>query len=64
MTRMLNHSCDAACHFVEMINRANVVVMVVAKRTIEEGEEVTVDYVDPWFGDMVRIALYWFDNLP
>ncbi|ETP42671.1 hypothetical protein F442_10436 [Phytophthora nicotianae P10297] len=49
MTQMLNHSCDAACHFVEMINRANVVVMVVAKRTIEEGEEVTVDYVDPWF---------------
>ncbi|ETN21857.1 hypothetical protein PPTG_01942 [Phytophthora nicotianae INRA-310] len=49
MTRMMNHSCDAACHFVEMRNRANVVVMVVTKRTIEEEEEVTVDYVDPWF---------------
>ncbi|ETP28364.1 hypothetical protein F442_22340 [Phytophthora nicotianae P10297] len=49
MTRMMNHSCDAARHFVEMRNRANVVVMVVTKRTIEEEEEVTVDYVDPWF---------------
>ncbi|KAF4040503.1 SET domain-containing protein [Phytophthora infestans] len=49
ITRMLNHSCDAPCHFVELRNRENVAVVVVAKRTIEDGEEVTVDYVDPWF---------------
>ncbi|KAF4134396.1 SET domain-containing protein [Phytophthora infestans] len=49
ITRMLNYSCDARCHFVELRNRENVDVVVVAKRTIEEGEEVTVDYVDPWF---------------
>ncbi|KAI9985808.1 hypothetical protein PInf_024574 [Phytophthora infestans] len=49
ITRMLNHSCDAPCHFVELRNRENVAVVVVAKRTIKEGEEVTVDYVDPWF---------------
>ncbi|KAF4132297.1 SET domain-containing protein [Phytophthora infestans] len=49
ITRMLNHSCDAPCHFVELRSRENVAVVVVAKRTIEEGEEVTVDYVDPWF---------------
>ncbi|KAF4135690.1 SET domain-containing protein [Phytophthora infestans] len=48
ITRMLNHSCDAPCHFVELRNRENVAVVVVAKRTIEVGEE-TVDYVDPWF---------------
>eukprot|EP00644_Phytophthora_capsici_P002361 jgi/Phyca11/105584/e_gw1.11.647.1 len=36
ITRMLNHSCDAPCHIVELRNRANVVV-VVAKRMIEEG---------------------------
>ncbi|KAF4039305.1 hypothetical protein GN244_ATG08436 [Phytophthora infestans] len=43
------NSCDAPCRFVELRNRENVAVVVVAKRTIEEGEEVTVDYVDPWF---------------
>ncbi|KAF4132360.1 hypothetical protein GN958_ATG18477 [Phytophthora infestans] len=36
-----------ACHIVEMRNRVNVVVTVVTKRTIEEGEEGEVDYVDP-----------------
>ncbi|KAF4039371.1 hypothetical protein GN244_ATG08505 [Phytophthora infestans] len=34
---------------VEMCNCVNVVVTGVAKRTIEEGEEGAVDYVDPWF---------------
>ncbi|OWY98533.1 hypothetical protein PHMEG_00030683 [Phytophthora megakarya] len=48
MTRMMNHSCKAACRFVELRNSANVVVVVVANRNIKEGEEVTVDYVDPW----------------
>ncbi|KAF4027356.1 hypothetical protein GN244_ATG21046 [Phytophthora infestans] len=36
ITRMLNYSCDARCHFVELRNRENVDVVVVAKRTIEE----------------------------
>ncbi|KAJ8521084.1 hypothetical protein ON010_g17864 [Phytophthora cinnamomi] len=49
MTRMMNHSCNAACRFVELHNRRNVVVVVVANRNIKEGEEVTVDYMDPWF---------------
>ncbi|KAI9983486.1 hypothetical protein PInf_007517 [Phytophthora infestans] len=31
----------------ETRNRVNVVVTVVTKRTIEEGEEGAVDYVDP-----------------
>lgn len=44
---MLNHSCDVACHFVKTRNRVNVVVTVVTKRTIEEGDEGAVDYVDP-----------------
>ncbi|OWY98335.1 hypothetical protein PHMEG_00030925 [Phytophthora megakarya] len=49
MTRMMNHSCNAAGRFVELRNHANVVVVVVANRNNKEGEKVTVDFVDLWF---------------
>ncbi|KAF4139645.1 SET domain-containing protein [Phytophthora infestans] len=50
ITRMMNHSCDATCQFVEVRNRRQVKVVVVAKRRIGEGEDVTVDYKsDLWF---------------
>ncbi|KAF4041377.1 SET domain-containing protein [Phytophthora infestans] len=37
ITRTMNHSCDATCQFVEVRNRRQVKVVVVAKRRIGEG---------------------------
>lgn len=50
ISRMMNHFCDATCQFVEVRNRRQVKVVVVAKGRIGDSKDVTVDYkCDLWF---------------
>ncbi|EKX52694.1 hypothetical protein GUITHDRAFT_65244 [Guillardia theta CCMP2712] len=44
MGRFINHSCDPNCHTHRYRSLGEVVVGIFAKRDIEKGEEITIDY--------------------
>lgn len=48
--RFLNHSCEPAAHFQEMTYGSTHRVVVVTRRAVARGEEVTVSYGEQlWF---------------